>query len=132
MSRVPVVAAVVQRGTRLLVGRRPDHKRHGGLWEFPGGKIDEGESPFETARRELSEELAVEVLHVGERLLSIEDEASPFVIEFYPVSVSGEPKPLEHSLVGWFSVEELNRMRLAPADAEFVTWLTAARQPGNG
>jgi mutator protein MutT len=132
VSRVPVVAAVVQREARLLLGRRPDHKRHGGLWEFPGGKIDEGESPTEAARRELSEELAVDVLHVGERLLSVDDEASPFVIEFYPVRVSGEPKPLEHSKVGWFSVEELSTMQLAPADAEFMTWLTATRRPDNG
>ena len=43
MNPVAVVAAIIQRDGRFLVGRRPAHKRHGGLWEFPGGKVDEGE-----------------------------------------------------------------------------------------
>lgn len=132
MSRIPVVAAVVRRGERLLVGRRPSHKRHGGLWEFPGGKIDEGESVTEAARRELAEELALEVLAVDECLFAMEDGASPFLIQFHPVSVAGEPKAIEHSEVGWFSLEELEAMELAPADAAFVAWLTSpgARAPG--
>jgi 8-oxo-dGTP pyrophosphatase MutT (NUDIX family) len=49
-----VVAAVIERDGRLLVCQRPAHKRHGGLWEFPGGKCDPGESDAEAARRELS------------------------------------------------------------------------------
>lgn len=130
MSRVRVVAAVVGREDRLLLGRRPRHKRHGGLWELPGGKIDPDEAPADAARRELSEELALEVVHVGELLLAVDDEASPFTIEFYEASVRGEPRALEHSDVGWFSLEELTRMSLAPADAEFVAWLSARRSPG--
>ena len=44
MTQIPVVAAVIRRENKVLLARRPDHKRHGGLWEFPGGKIDEGET----------------------------------------------------------------------------------------
>lgn len=127
MTEVAVVAAVVERDGRYLLGRRPLEKRHGGLWEFPGGKIDEGEDPAEAARRELAEELAVEATSVGERLHRVADTAPPFVIHFHPVSVSGNPTALEHTEVGWFSLDELAVMGLAPADERFVEWLSARR-----
>ena len=122
MTGVRVVAAVVVRDGRLLLGRRPDEKRHGGLWEFPGGKLDPGEGATEAAHRELAEELALRVTHVGDRLLAVEDEASPFVIEFYAVTVTGEPEALEHTSIGWFTPTELQTMPLAPADARFARW----------
>jgi 8-oxo-dGTP diphosphatase len=62
---IRVLASVIERDHRLLVCRRPLDKRHGGLWEFSGGKVREGESDLEAARRELREELAVEVTGVG-------------------------------------------------------------------
>ncbi|MCK7504065.1 MAG: NUDIX domain-containing protein [Desulfobacterales bacterium] len=66
MSAAPapihVIAAVIRRDGRYLVGRRPDGKRHGGLWEFPGGKVDPGESRLEAAHRELGEELGMQAL----------------------------------------------------------------------
>lgn len=131
MSRVRVVAAVVEREGRLLVGQRPAHKRHGGLWEFPGGKIDEGENHEEAARRELLEELEVHAERVGARLFAVEDEGSPFVIEFYHVEVSGTPVAHEHAEIGWFTTDILEGMPLAPADRAFVGWY-AARRPAHG
>lgn len=122
MSRIRVVAAVVEREGRLLLGLRPAHKRHGGLWEFPGGKIDEGEDHEMAARRELSEELDLHAQRVGARLFAIEDDGSPFVIEFYAVEVTGSPVAREHEEVGWFSAEALEGMPLAPADRAFVGW----------
>src|SRR5690606_20769929 len=62
---IRVLAAVIRRDGRWLVCRRPAHKRHGGLWEFPGGKLEPGESLLEAATRELEEELAVRVTGVG-------------------------------------------------------------------
>jgi len=70
---------------------------------------------------ELSEELALDVSTVGALLESIADTNSAFVIEFYPVSVTGEPRALEHSEIGWFTVDELLTMPLAPADAVFAS-----------
>jgi 8-oxo-dGTP pyrophosphatase MutT (NUDIX family) len=49
-----VLAAVIQRDSRLLLAQRPSHKRHGGLWEFPGGKLAIGEDHLAAARRELA------------------------------------------------------------------------------
>ena len=118
-----MVAAVIERDGRFLLGRRPEEKRHGGLWEFPGGKIDSGETLADAVRRELSEELAMDVEAVGDSLLVVEDADSPFVIDFFEVSAVGSPVAHEHSEIGWFSVTDLKTMPLAPADAEFVTWL---------
>src|SRR5262245_11283091 len=90
-QRVPVIAAVVRRGQKYLICQRAIHKRHGGLWEFPGGKLEMGETVLDAARRELSEELGVDVAHVGDVELSINDPGSSFVIEFHPVKITGEP-----------------------------------------
>jgi len=123
---VTVVAAVIRRENRYLVGRRPLQKRHGGLWEFPGGKVHEGEEPFAAARRELDEELALEATGAGATLHRVRDGDSPFVIHFVEVETRGEPTPLEHDAVGWFTASELARLPLAPADASFVRTLRAA------
>lgn len=101
------------------------------MWEFPGGKLDGAESPAEAAGRELLEELSLEVVGVEDRLLSVQDGDSPFVIEFFRVSVLGEAEALEHSEVGWFDVDELRSMPLAPADAKFVDWYATVRQEGS-
>ena len=122
-TSLDVVAAVVVRDGRYLLGRRPEEKRHGGLWEFPGGKLDEGEDAADAARRELAEELALQVVSVGSALHSLRDSASRFVIHFHPVVVTGEPEALEHSRVGWYGLDEMAGMPLAPADAGFVRWL---------
>lgn len=129
---VPVVAAVVERDGRYLLGRRPGHKRHGGLWEFPGGKLDEGEDTADAVRRELAEELALEVIEVSEALHAVADSGAPFVIHFHPVAVRGEARPLEHDQVGWFTLAELETMELAPADERFVAWLGARGSRAGG
>ena len=118
-----VVAAVLRREGRYLLGLRPERKRHGGLWEFPGGKVDPGESTLDAARRELAEELEIEVTSVGELVLSVADGRSPFVIDFVNTVAVGSPSPLEHDELGWFTVDEMLEMRLAPADARFVAHL---------
>jgi mutator protein MutT len=120
---VPVIAAVIRRDGRYLVGRRPDEKRHGGLWEFPGGKVDPGESWLDAAHRELGEELGMEAVSVGRLLLEVADPGSPYVIVFVEVEAAGEPVPTEHSAVGWYTPNELAALALAPADARFVAKL---------
>jgi 8-oxo-dGTP diphosphatase len=130
---VRVVAAVVRREDRYLLGRRPATKRHGGLWEFPGGKIDPGETLLDAARRELAEELILEVVRVGSVLLSVADGTSRFVIEFVEVRAEGTPVALEHDELGWFTPDELAGLPLAPADARFAAYLrqgaTGAPEP---
>jgi len=122
---IPVVAAVIHREGRYLLGRRPLAKRHGGLWEFPGGKVDEGESLMDAARRELREELGVRTASIGACLFAMADEGSAFMIEFHEVDIDGTPVAREHDVIGWFTPDELRSMALAPVDAQFVARLTA-------
>jgi mutator protein MutT len=117
---VRVIAAVVTNGDRLLLCQRPYHKRHGGLWEFPGGKCEPGESDPEAARRELREELGVDVLAVGPAELAILDPESPFEIVFVPVVIAGTPVCHEHRALAWKSLEEALSLPLAPSDRRFV------------
>jgi mutator protein MutT len=115
-----VVAAVVERQGLLLLCRRPAGKRHAGRWEFPGGKLLPGEAVPEALRRELSEELGVEVIEVGERLLAVPDPGSAFLVEFYPVKIAGEPVALEHDGLAWVRPEDLLELDLAPSDRSFA------------
>jgi 8-oxo-dGTP diphosphatase len=127
LSSVPVVAAVIEQDGRFLLGRRPSHKRHGDLWEFPGGKMEEGETYLAAAGRELKEELELVAESAGEVLYSAGDDGSLFVIHFVRIEARGEPVALEHTAVGWFTVEELLHMPLAPSDAQFVRVLSPPR-----
>lgn len=122
-----VIAAVIERNDLFLICRRPDHKRHGGLWEFPGGKLELGESVFEAARRELEEEMGVQASQVAPMLFSASDPESDFVIEFTPTTISGEPRALEHSEIRWADLRALQVLDLAPSDRRFVEYLTSLR-----
>jgi 8-oxo-dGTP diphosphatase len=119
-ATVPVLAAVIRRGDRYLLARRPAHKRHGGLWEFPGGKLEPDEGWLEAARRELREELGVGVLSVGEPVYRRRDPGSRYEIVFVEVEIEGEPEALEHEEVLWVRAAEMKGLALAPADGAFA------------
>jgi len=122
---IRVLAAVIRRGGRCLLCQRPAHKRHGGLWEFPGGKLEPGETLLHAAARELREELGVETNGAGDVVYRIRDPGSVFVIEFVPVSVRGEPQALEHEALAWLTLGEAAALPLAPSDRSFVAWCLA-------
>lgn len=117
---IRVLAAVVSREDQYLICKRPKHKRHGGLWEFPGGKIEPGETDFEAAVREMREELDVDVTSVAAPLFIRADEGSDFSIEFMPVEIEGTPQTIEHSAVAWVRAEEVLAYELAPSDRAFA------------
>lgn len=122
---IPVLAAVIRRDHHYLICLRPAHKRHGNLWEFPGGKLEPYETPLAAANRELSEELGVTALAVEEPLFSIADPGSPFLIQFVPTVIDGEPTCLEHTELRWALLDELPALPLAPSDRKFVDYLLA-------
>lgn len=119
LATIRVLACVIEHHGRFLVGRRPTHKRHGGLWEFPGGKVELGESDFAAVERELEEELGVSVCEVGPVLYSVADPGSRFLVEFLAVSIDGEPRCIEHTELAWVTEEEFLLLPLAPSDLQF-------------
>lgn len=130
-EKIRVVAAVATRGDTYLVCRRPADKRHGDLWEFPGGKLEPFETVEAAAHRELQEELGVQLSRVGPRLFAVDDPDSAFTIEFHPVELVGEPECLEHSALAWVTLPVLLAMDLAPSDRRFAQFLHEGRQaPG--
>ena len=112
-----VVAGLIVKRGRFLLARRPPHKARGGLWEFPGGKIEPGESASQALLRELQEELGVkaQILRpLGEIFHQYPDLA--IKLKGYLVRIEGSPHPLEGQELGWFSPEEIPFLNLAPAD----------------
>lgn len=120
MEKVLVAAAVIRKGNSVLICRRPRSKRHGGLWEFPGGKLHSGETLEDALRRELWEELGVELISTGATLFATQDPGSPFEVHFVETKVAGDPSALEHEEVIWVPVNDCQRFALAPSDRAFV------------
>jgi 8-oxo-dGTP diphosphatase len=121
-----VVAALVERGGRVLISRRPAGAAHGGLWEFPGGKREPGETDAGALRRELREELGVE-LEVGEAVWTAR--GGPLEIRFLRCRWGAGLRPRPHGCeqFRWVRREDLPGYRFPPADAAFVTALAAGR-----
>ncbi|HHI96295.1 MAG TPA: (deoxy)nucleoside triphosphate pyrophosphohydrolase [Thermodesulfatator atlanticus] len=116
--RYPVVAGLLQKEGKVLLAKRPAHKKRGGLWEFPGGKVEEGEAPREALRRELLEELGI-LVEVGEEVAVVDYDYPEVAIRLTCFSCQikeGEPRALEGQELGWFEPEEIDNISLAPAD----------------
>jgi 8-oxo-dGTP diphosphatase len=124
-TSIRVLAAVICVDSRYLICQRPAHKRHGGLWEFPGGKVERGETDLEAARRELREELGVAAIDVGPVLFSVHDPGSLFLIAFVQVGIEGDPQCHEHTAFRWLPMLDLAALPLAPADRRFVEYVLA-------
>lgn len=122
---VRVMAAVIHRHDHYLVCRRPAHKQHGGLWEFPGGKCEDGESDAVAIERELHEELGVRVLRLEAPLFVTRDPGGIYEIVFVPVEIGGDPVAHEHEEIAWYPLSALRTLALAPSDAAFVASLSA-------
>ena len=113
-----VSAAVILRSSRVLLARRPEGKMLGGLWEFPGGKRERGETLPACLRRELREELGVGV-RVREKLIAVKHAFSHFRITLHVFScdrLRGNPRPLDTAEVRWVRLKDLRRFPMGRAD----------------
>lgn len=124
-----VLAAVLEKEGRWLIARRKRGDRFGGLWEFPGGKMEPGETPEECLARELLEELGIRV-RVGRHLGSVHYSSPDFVIELIAYKVShrsGSFRLLEHEEVRWVRPAEVSRFSLTEPDRILLRKLVGKR-----
>jgi 8-oxo-dGTP diphosphatase len=125
---IDVVCAVIRdENGRYLACKRPPGKHLGGLWEFPGGKIDAGESAEAALARELQEELGVDA-RVGEPLEPVVwayAEATIRLLPFLCTIIRGELKPIEHEELRWCAVADFESLDWAEADLPILKQIRA-------
>lgn len=126
MRQQVVVAAVIERGGRVLVSQRGPGAGQPGRWEFPGGKREQGEDDQVALARELREELGVE-LEIGPMVWTAR--AGPLVLRFFrcPWLPGLRPRPLGSVQFRWVRREDLPALSFPPADAELVSALAEGR-----
>ncbi len=120
-----MAAAVAQRGDTVLVTRRLEGTHLAGLWEFPGGKCEPGETPAECLVREIREELGIEV-RVGPRLLATRHDYGEKIVElhFFACDLAEDPRPLLGQEIRWIARVDLATLQFPAADAELIALLT--------
>jgi 8-oxo-dGTP diphosphatase len=121
---IVVAVALIDVDGRVLLAQRPAHKQLGGLWEFPGGKLHEGETPEGALVRELKEELGIVV---PQRCLAPLTFASHSYETFHLLmplyacrNWDGEPEPLEGQALAWVKKERLRDYPMPPADLPLI------------
>jgi mutator protein MutT len=120
-EHVDVVAAVIERGGRILIARRHAGSHLGGLWEFPGGKRQAGETPEAALVREIREELDAAAT-VGELLDDVEWRYPEKTVRlrFFRCAIEGEPRAAEGQEIAWVAPLDLGSYEFPPADAGLV------------
>jgi 8-oxo-dGTP diphosphatase len=121
MTRAAV--AIIKKEDRLLVCQRKKGSRYGLKWEFPGGKVEEGESTLECLKRELREELALEVELVdrSESQVNRYDDGGEFEVTYFFVSqFSGEPVNNVFEQFRWVTIEELKSLDILEGNRSIV------------
>ena len=132
MEPIRVVAAVIERDGKILACRRAPHKSLAGLWEFPGGKVEPGETDEVALAREILEELGIEIT-VGEFIAESVAPAGQAMIHlnayWAETTVAGEVSSTDHDRMEWLSPKDVSDYEWAPADVPFLSELGAA--PGS-
>jgi mutator protein MutT len=124
---VVVVAAVVERDGHFLVTRRLQGTHLGGYWEFPGGKVHQGETHQDALSRELSEELHSGVSNVREIFRTFHHYVERTVeLHFFRGDLTDEPRPALGQEIRWIRREEFASLAFPPADAELIDRLVHA------
>jgi len=102
----------------VLICQRPKHKYNGGQWEFPGGKLESGETEAEALKRELREELDVKVTEVSPILFTQQD--GPYIISIVKAKIEGTPRNLEHPEIRWIDIIDLPKVTLTPVNHAYM------------
>ncbi len=125
-KRLHAAVAVIKRRGRILICQRHDHDSFGGLWEFPGGKREDGESWEQCLRRELREELGVAVRSItlyGHMRHEFQDGTVQFRV-FRCLIARGNPRPLDAQALRWVWPQQLPRYQFPPANRSLISRLS--------
>jgi 8-oxo-dGTP diphosphatase len=124
---IVVVAAVIEENGAFLVTRRQKGVHLAGLWEFPGGKIDAGETHIAALAREIREELDADV-DVGDLVVTVTHayDDRTVALYFYRCTLRGTPRPLLGQEMQWVPRADLSALGFPPADEELIRFLTAS------
>ncbi len=117
-----IAVAAIRRSGRYLIGRRPPQGLLGGLWEFPGGKIEPGETPQDAVVREVREETGLRV-RVGPRLATVEHAYSHFSVTLHVYAcevLAGRARPRQHSALKWVTRARLGDYAFPSANRRFL------------
>jgi 8-oxo-dGTP diphosphatase len=122
---IPVVTGLIKKDGRILLGKRPKGNSLAGQWEFPGGKIELGESPEQALHRELREEIGIDA-EIGKIQISASHSfgEKAVLLLFFDVSFwKGEPRNLHHSELKWVLPTEIESMDIPQANRKILTRL---------
>ena len=119
---IEVVAALIWDKDKFMICQRPAHKARGLLWEFVGGKVEQGETKEEALVRECQEELSV-TLSVGDVFMDVVHEYPDITVHltlFNATIAEGVSQKLEHKDISWISVSEIDNYNFCPADIKIL------------
>lgn len=123
-----VAVGLLQRGNLYLLGKRPAGKDHAGLWEFPGGKFEPGESLLQALTRELREELDIQLQ--GCQMVTIQEhDYGGYRVQLEIARATGwlgQPQARVHDQLGWFSLPQIARLELPAANYAILDLLQSA------
>ena len=118
------VAGLIQRDGLILIGKRCIDDSYGGLWEFPGGKIEEGETDSQCLEREIQEELGLDS-EIGQ-LIHVNQPSPTFQLAVYHARIAdGEPELREHDEFRWVTAAQLYEYKMLPADGPVIKILNS-------
>ena len=122
---IQVVAGIIYKDGKILIAKRNLQKDQGGKWEFPGGKVEKGETNGEALKREIKEELDADIEvkeYVGENEFHYPEKDVKLI--FYKAElISDGVKLLEHEDYKWIKIEEAPKYEFAEADKKVFEWL---------
>lgn len=124
---IEVTAGILSNNGRILIAQRKDSGKFPKKWEFPGGKIEPGETPEECLEREMGEELNIDVTvnqYLGESIYKY-DGGSVKLLAYRITWISGDFSIKDHQAIAWVKIDELTDYDFAPADMPFVEKLVS-------
>ena len=122
MKITEVVAALIWQGDKFMICQRPANKARALLWEFVGGKVEQGETKEQALARECQEELAV-TLFVGDVFMDVTYEYPDLTVHltlFNATIADGEPQKIEHNDIKWITPSDISNYEFCPADEEVL------------